>query len=111
MLKENSKELWDKVKAGTIERKVYKADTELGYTTLTETQKASNVIALVDGTDLKDEYVFITSHYDHLGKRDTVVYYGADDDGSGTTAILEMAEAFEKAKNGNGPRRTIVFNF
>ncbi|MGB3005649.1 MAG: M28 family peptidase [Chitinophagaceae bacterium] len=110
LLKEYSKTMMEKVKNGSIEKKTYIAEAELSYTTQTETQKASNVIAVVEGTDLKDEYVFITSHYDHLGKRDTVVYYGADDDGSGTTAILEIAEAFDKAKKaGNGPRRSIVF--
>ena len=55
-------------------------------------------------------YVFVTGHYDHLGKRDTVIYYGADDDGSGTVSVLEIAEAFVKAKQaGKGPRRTMVF--
>ena len=72
--------------------------------------QSSNVLGLLEGTDLKDEYVFITAHYDHLGKRDTVIWYGADDDGSGTVSVLEMAEAFVKAKNaGHGPRRSIVF--
>jgi Zn-dependent M28 family amino/carboxypeptidase len=62
------------------------------------------------GTDKKDEYVFVTGHYDHLGKRDSVIYYGADDDGSGTTSVIEIAEAFAKAKKkGYLPRRTIVF--
>src|SRR5690606_7347091 len=58
-----------------------------------------------------DQYLFITAHYDHLGKRgDSVIYYGADDDGSGTVGIIEIAEAFAKAKAaGHGPRRTIVF--
>jgi Zn-dependent M28 family amino/carboxypeptidase len=47
---------------------------------------------------------------DHLGKRDTVIYYGADDDGSGSTAVMEIAEAFAEAKKkGKGPRRTMVF--
>ena len=75
------------------------------------TVKSSNVLGLLEGTDLKDEYVFITAHYDHLGKRgDSVIYYGADDDGSGTVSILEIAEAFTKAKKaGKGPRRSIVF--
>lgn len=71
---------------------------------------ASNVIGIIEGTDKKDEYVFLTGHYDHLGKHDGKIYYGADDDGSGTCAVLEMAEAFSKAKAaGKGPRRTIVF--
>ena len=71
---------------------------------------ASNVIGIVEGSDKKDEYVFITGHYDHLGIRDGKIYYGADDDGSGTCAVLAMAEAFAKAKAaGKGPRRTMVF--
>lgn len=74
------------------------------------TVNASNVIGYIEGTDKKDEYIFITAHYDHLGKRGDVIYYGADDDGSGTVSVIEMAEAFAKAKaEGNGPRRTIVF--
>ncbi|MEP7109011.1 MAG: M28 family peptidase [Ferruginibacter sp.] len=69
-----------------------------------------NVIGIIEGTDKKDEFVFLTSHYDHLGKRDGKIFYGADDDGSGTCAIIEMADAFAQAKRaGFGPRRTIVF--
>ncbi len=71
---------------------------------------AGNVIGLLPGTDLKNEYVVITAHMDHLGKRDTMVYYGADDDGSGTCAVIQMAHAFSAAKKaGKGPRRSIVF--
>ncbi len=71
---------------------------------------ASNVIGIVEGSDKKDEYVFITAHYDHLGKHDGKIYYGADDDGSGTCGVIEMAEAFALAKAaGKGPRRTVVF--
>jgi hypothetical protein len=70
----------------------------------------SNVVGILPGTDLKDEYVVITAHMDHLGKRDTVIYYGADDDGSGTCAVIELAEAFVAAKKaGKGPRRSILF--
>jgi hypothetical protein len=75
-----------------------------------EKATSSNVLALIEGTDKKDEYVFITAHYDHLGTRGGMVYHGADDDGSGTVSVLEMAEAFARAKaEGNGPRRSIVF--
>ncbi len=71
---------------------------------------ASNVIGIIEGTDKKDEYVFLTGHYDHLGKRDGKIYYGADDDGSGTCGVIAMGEAFAKAAaEGNRPRRTIVF--
>lgn len=74
------------------------------------TINASNVVGIIEGTDKKDEYVFLTGHYDHLGIRNGKIYYGADDDGSGTCAIINMAEAFAKAAvEGNRPRRTIVF--
>lgn len=107
---EDGKNLLDKMKAGSLAAKTYAAEVDLEYSKISKTAYASNVIGIVEGSDLKEEYVFITAHYDHLGKRDTVIYYGADDDGSGTTGVLEMAEAFAKAKQaGKGPRRTMVF--
>jgi Zn-dependent M28 family amino/carboxypeptidase len=82
----------------------------LSSTTVTNNLESTNVLGVLPGTDKKDEYVFVTGHYDHLGKRDSVIYYGADDDGSGTTSVIEIAEAFAKAKKkGYLPRRTIVF--
>lgn len=71
--------------------------------------ESSNVVGVIEGSDKKDEYVFLTAHYDHLGKKDGVVYNGADDDGSGTVAVIQMAAAFAQAKKeGHGPRRTVV---
>lgn len=107
---EDGKNVLTKLKEGTLVPKTYKAEIDLAYTKITKTNQASNVIGIIEGTDKKDEYVFVTAHYDHLGKRDTVIFYGADDDGSGTTGVIEMAEAFAQAKAaGNGPRRTMVF--
>lgn len=69
-----------------------------------------NVLGLVEGTDKKDEILVVTAHYDHIGSEGDLVFNGADDDGSGTVAVLEMAEAFAKAKKeGKGPRRSILF--
>lgn len=82
---------------------------QFSYTEAREVVEASNVVAVIEGTDKKNEYVVLTAHYDHLGKRGDKIFYGADDDGSGTVAVMEMAEAFQKAKAaGKGPRRTIV---
>ncbi len=90
--------------------KTYKANINLSYDEAKLTLNSSNVLGVLEGTEKKDEYLFITGHYDHLGKRGDVIYYGADDDGSGTVGVLELAEAFVKAKAaGKGPRRTIVF--
>lgn len=88
----------------------YNATFSFSSIKTTDTLQSSNVMGILPGTDKKDEYVFITAHYDHLGKKDSVIYYGADDDGSGTASVLEIAEAFSKAKKkGFKPRRTMVF--
>jgi hypothetical protein len=72
--------------------------------------KSGNVLGYLEGTDKKDELLVITGHYDHLGIRKDKIYNGADDDGSGTTAVLELAEAFAlAAQNGYRPRRSILF--
>lgn len=87
-----------------------KVKSSFSYNKYRNVINASNVIGVIEGTDKKDELVFLTGHYDHLGKRDGKIYYGADDDGSGTCAVIEMADAFAQAKAaGVGPRRTIVF--
>ncbi len=66
-----------------------------------------NVVGVIEGSDLKDEVVGIGAHLDHLGMRDGVIYPGADDDGSGSTALLAIARAFHE--NHSKPRRTILF--
>lgn len=75
---------------------------------------SENVLGYLEGTDKKDEVIVVTSHYDHIGKLSEgtgdLINNGADDDGSGTVAVLEMAKVFAKAKEeGNGPRRSILF--
>lgn len=76
----------------------------------TQEVSAENVLGYVEGSDLKEEVIIVTAHYDHLGKNGKTVFNGADDDGSGTVAVIEMAKAFAKAKKqGNGPRRSILF--
>lgn len=78
--------------------------------TRVESIKSSNILGYLEGSDLKEEIIVITAHYDHLGKKGEDIYNGADDDGSGTVAVLELADAFAKAKKeGKGPRRSILF--
>lgn len=79
--------------------------------------RTENVLAYIEGSDpeLKDEVVVITSHYDHvgIGQPDSTgdrIYNGADDDGSGTIGLLNIAHAFHKAAgDGVRPRRSILF--
>ena len=79
---------------------------------LHEEYTASNILAFLPGSDLElqDELLIITSHYDHIGIIDGEINNGADDDGSGTVTVLEIAESFVEAfKSGDGPRRGVLF--
>jgi hypothetical protein len=91
----------------------FSANMDVDLQTKLTPLEAKNVLGFLEGSDpkLKNEILAITAHYDHLGVgEDGDVYNGADDDGSGTTGVLEIAEAFTKAKNeGNGPKRSILF--
>ncbi|AWI26628.1 M28 family metallopeptidase [Flavobacterium pallidum] len=70
---------------------------------------SENIWAFIEGTEKPDEIIVVSAHYDHVGIKDGKVYNGADDDGSGTVALLEIAQAFEKArKDGHGPKRSIL---
>ncbi len=79
--------------------------------------EAKNVAALLEGADpqLKDQIVVLTAHYDHVGvgqpdSTGDTIYNGADDDGSGTVTMLNIAHALAEArKNGVRPRRSILF--
>jgi Zn-dependent M28 family amino/carboxypeptidase len=75
------------------------------------TVQSENVVAIIEGSEYPDQYIVISSHLDHVGvNAKGEIHNGADDDGSGTVALLEIAEAFKKAADeGNGPKRSIVF--
>jgi len=80
----------------------------------TEMTHSQNVVGILEGSDpvLKNEYVAIGAHYDHVGMNpfaagDDKIWNGADDDGSGTVAVLSMAEAF--SKSAQRPKRSILF--
>jgi len=71
-----------------------------------------NVLGLIEGSDprLKDEVVIVCAHYDHDGADGDRIFNGADDDGSGTVGVIEIAEAYaQAAKAGQRPRRTLLF--
>ncbi len=90
--------------------KILSATLDVTIENKTETVVSENVAAFIKGTEKPDEILVISAHLDHEGIKDGKVYNGADDDGSGTIAILEIAEAFKMAeKNGHGPKRSILF--
>jgi hypothetical protein len=72
--------------------------------------ETANVIGIIEGTDLKSQAVVVVAHYDHLGTENDKIFYGADDNASGTAAVMEIAEAFSlTAQAGFRPRRTVIF--
>lgn len=71
-----------------------------------------NVLGLLEGSDpkLKDEWVLVTAHFDHDGMNGAQVLNGADDNGSGTVALMEIADAYAlAAAQGQRPKRSILF--
>lgn len=71
---------------------------------------SENIWAYIEGSEKPDEVLVISAHYDHVGMMNGEVFNGADDDGSGTVALLEIAQAFMEAKKaGYGPKRSILF--
>jgi hypothetical protein len=76
---------------------------------------SENVLGFIEGSDKKEEVIVVTAHYDHVGVEQDApgedkIFNGANDDGSGTVAVIELAEAFAQAKkDGFGPRRSVLF--
>ncbi len=95
--------------SGTFVQRYPLSVTHAGATTMT----APNVVGILVGSDplLRDQYIIFSAHMDHVGtlgsaKGDTI-WNGADDDASGTAAVVELAEAF--AQSGARPRRSLIF--
>ena len=102
----------DKSKEGKYAALIRLKSQEITFYASQEIQKVSteNVLGFIEGTDKKNEYIIVSAHYDHIGTDGEEVNNGADDDGSGTVAVMEMAQAFALAKDaGHGPRRSMLF--
>lgn len=70
---------------------------------------SENVLAYIPGTDKKEELIILTAHYDHIGMEDSLIFNGADDDGTGTVSLIEIAESFMNAKKeGYNLKRSIL---
>lgn len=99
-----------KAKEQILETKIIATELMFSFNKENKIIQASNVLGMIEGSDKKDEWIIISAHYDHIGMNNGKVNPGADDDGSGTVGVLEIAEAFAKAKAaGKGPRRSILF--
>ncbi|NHM00858.1 M28 family metallopeptidase [Flavobacterium difficile] len=71
---------------------------------------SENIWAFIPGAEKPEEVLVISAHYDHVGMKNGEVFNGADDDGSGTVSLIEIAKAFMEAKKeGFAPKRSILF--
>ncbi|MCK0157071.1 M28 family peptidase [Cellulophaga sp. F20128] len=97
--------------ASTHTPKSIATDLKLNLVSGNTDVKSENVVAVIKGSEKPNEYLVISSHLDHIGiNKDGEINNGADDDGSGTVALLEIAQAFRTAElAGNGPKRSVVF--
>ena len=94
----------DDIEAGETIEIIFNADY------LDRPIQSSNVLGFLEGSEYPDEIIIITSHYDHIGITDGEINNGADDDGSGTSSVLEIAQAFaDAADSRNRPKRSILF--
>lgn len=95
---------FEEIKEGDVTQVILNADY------LDKPISTENVLGFLKGSEKPDEVIVITSHYDHIGITDGEINNGADDDGSGTVTVLELAEAFTMAaKKKAGPKRSILF--
>lgn len=101
-------------KSGLPQSQLLKSEVAISYGSVSKPVKSVNVLGYLEGTDLKDEVLVFSAHYDHIGLTTDggkdKVNNGADDDASGTSGVLAIARAYAKAKKaGHGPRRSILF--
>lgn len=113
LIMNNSAGTFEKLIANNVPMLIL-AVLKLSYAPVQREVLSSNVLGYLEGTDLKDELLVYSAHYDHIGLNpdggEDKVFNGADDDGSGTSGVLAIARAFVKAKEkGHGPRRSILF--
>jgi Zn-dependent M28 family amino/carboxypeptidase len=110
---------WVSIRSGELAKAVHAQAAGAAVSVRLEASKETpvklrNVVGLLRGSDpvLKDTYVLVTAHYDHVGVKPNCttgdcIYNGANDDGSGTVSVIEIANALASMKE--RPRRSIVF--
>jgi putative aminopeptidase FrvX len=111
--KKTLKEITGEVeKSGKTKVFTLKTSVEIHGNVVFQKTNVSNIIGIIEGSDLKNEYVILSAHHDHVGVINNEIYNGADDNASGVSSVLEIARLLAKAKSeGNGLRRSVVFLF
>ena len=90
----------------------FSTDAVINISTNASYLVGDNILGMLNGRNFGEEYIIVSAHYDHLGIIDSILYPGADDNASGTAAVLELARMFsDLAKQGLQTKRNIVFAF
>ncbi|MBK9108528.1 MAG: M28 family peptidase [Saprospiraceae bacterium] len=101
----------DKInKTGKPQPFVLKAELEFIQKRNVKVERGRNVLAYVEGSTYPDEVLILSAHYDHIGKRGTEVFNGADDNASGTSSMMELARTYQMmSESGVRPKRSVIF--
>jgi putative aminopeptidase FrvX len=99
-------------KSGRSQIITLKTSVEIHGNVIFRKTKVSNILGLIEGSELKNEYIVLSAHHDHVGIINEKIYNGADDNASGVSSVLEIARLMAKAKkDGKGPRRSVLVLF
>lgn len=94
---------------GKAKSKVLKSNLKFDQNITRNLLEGVNILGFIEGSSKKEEIVIVSAHFDHVGKTGDDIYNGANDNASGTSTVLEIAEAFAEAKrNGHGPKRSVL---
>lgn len=95
---------------GKVKNAIFPCDFIVNLAREDKVIKGNNIIGIVQGKTKPDEYIIVSAHYDHVGRKGDEIFNGADDNGSGTVALLELGRAFQQSTyEGNRPDRSVVF--
>lgn len=101
----------DEAKMSSLSGQSVEVDLEINLRKKFQTLEDDNILGYIEGIDpvLKDELIVVSAHYDHIGYRGDDIFNGANDNASGTSAVMEMARPLLEAKNaGHGPARSVL---
>jgi hypothetical protein len=103
-------DLLKQAEAAPVEPVGLESEVELTTRLTRHAVEDRNIVAMIEGSDLRQEAVIVSAHYDHNGADGSQIYNGADDNGSGTVGLLEIAEAYGRAaQQGQRPKRSVIF--
>lgn len=100
----------NRLRKGRNQTNRFSGELTLEYRPETHELPLKNVLGFIRGSDWPDEWIILVAHYDHLGQKGESIFYGADDNATGTAALIEIAESFARMEqDGIRPKRSVMF--